>query len=149
MQQLMSGLAALLAANAIGAGAAIDTNSTRIDMEGYEGVVFILPIDDSVATGVASLTVEQNDADSDDGMSALVGAVASKTCLVNDDLNGQLLIVDVLRPAKRYVQAVATSATANIAFGNMIALKYSGRIAPVPPDAGVAAIAKVVSPAEA
>lgn len=99
-----------------------DDNSTRIDMFGFESVMFVVPISDSAATGVATLTVEENDDDSDTGMAAVTNAVATATCTVNDDLNGQVLVAEYRLPAKRYVQAVVTSATANIAFGATTAI---------------------------
>lgn len=125
-----------------------DDNSDRIDMAGYEGVIFICPITDSVDTGVATLTVEQNTADSDTGMAALSGAVATATSAANDDLNGQLLVVDVYRPRERYVQAVRTSGTANIAFGNVTAILYGAKDMPVSSHSTIAAIARAASPAE-
>ena len=133
----------------VGAAANTDQNSDILDMQGYDGVVFIAPITDSVATGVATLTVEQDDANADAGMAALSGAAATATSAKNDDLNGKLLIVDVYRPTKRYVQGVLTSATANIAFGNMIAIRYCGRKAPVTADSTVLSSVLAVGPAEA
>ena len=133
----------------VAAGSTIDDNSDRIDMSGWDGVVFIAPITDSVATGVAALTVEQNDDDSGSGMTALAGAVATATCAVNDDLNDSLLVVDVYKPRKRYLQGVLTSTTANIAFGNTIAILYKSRgVMPVAEDASIADAALAVSPAE-
>lgn len=99
-----------------------DANSTIIDMADYEAVTFIVPIDDSAATGVATLKAESNDANQDSGMAAISGAQAQATCAVNDDINSKVLVVEVQNPGKRYVQAVITSATANIAFGDMIAI---------------------------
>ncbi len=112
----------------VAAGATIDSNSDRIDMADYESVTFIAVVTDSVATGVATLTVEANDADSDSGMAAVTGAAATATCAVNDDINDKLLIVEVARPAKRYVQAVRTSLTANIAYGSVIAILKPRRV---------------------
>ena len=126
-----------------------DANSDRIDMSGWEGVVFIVPITDIADTGVATLTVEQNDIDSDTGMDDLTGGAATATSATNDDLNDQLLVVDVFRPTKRYVQGVITSGTADVAFGNMIAILYNGSKFPVTQDDTVEAIAQVASPAEA
>lgn len=103
--------------DAITAASNTDDNSSRIDMTDIESALFIVPITDSVATGVATLTIEGNDADSDTGMTAITGAAATATCAVNDDLNGTLLMVEVFRPATKYIQAVVTSATANIAYG--------------------------------
>lgn len=104
------------------AGSTIDNNSSRIDMADYESVQFIAPITDSVETGVATLTIEENDADSDTGMSAVEGSAATVTSAANDDVNGTALVSEIYHPAKRYVQAVRTSATANIAYGSVIAL---------------------------
>lgn len=126
-----------------------DQNSDRIDMSGWDGVCFVVPVTDSVATGVATLTIEQNTADSDSGMAALSGASATATSATNDDLNNELLIVDVYRPRERYVQGVVTSSVANIAFGNMVAILYQGRKSPVSDDSSVLDATQVVSPAEA
>ena len=133
----------------VSAGSSIDQNSDILDMSGYEGVMFIVPITDSAATGVATLTIEQNTANSDSGMAALSGATATATCTVNDDLNNTLLIVDVYKPLERYVQGVVTSATANIAYGNMIAIQYKVRKGPITQPSSVQASTLVVSPAEA
>lgn len=132
----------------VSAGSSIDDNSDIIDMQGYEGVVFMVPITDSAATGVATMTVEQNSANSGSGMAALSGAVATATCSTNDDLNDTLLVVDVYRPRERYVQAVLTSATANIAYGNTVAILYGPRVKPVTDHASVQAAALAISPAE-
>jgi len=124
MQNLSDHVRIIAAGDAIAAASDTDEDSSRIDMSRAEGVVFIGKITDSVITGVAALQVEQNDADSDTGMAALSGAVATLTSGANDDLNGQMLIVDVYRPLKRWVQAVRTSLTANIAFGDLVAIVY-------------------------
>lgn len=123
---------------AIVAGSAIDNNSIRIDVSDCESVLFVTSIADSVATGVAGLKIEHNDADSDTGMTAIEDLAAAATSVVNDDLNGSLLIVEIANPTKRYVQAVRTSATANIAFGEIIAIKRK-RIMPVTQGETVAA----------
>lgn len=108
-----------------------DSNSAILDMSGWDGVVFIVPLTDSVQGGVATLTVEANTANSDSGMVAITGATATATSGGNDDLNSTVLVVDVYRPLKRYVQGVITSATQNIAFGDMIAIQYAGHKLPV------------------
>jgi hypothetical protein len=109
---------------ALTASSSIDDNSDRIDMSGYESVTFVTPITDSAATGVATLTVQANDDDSDTGMAAVTGGAATATCAVNDDLNGTLLIAEYRKPldGDRYVQATLTSATANIAYGATLAI---------------------------
>jgi len=125
-----------------------NANSDCIDMSGWDGVVFVVPITDSTDTGVATLTVKQNDSDSDSGMDALENAEATATSATDDDLDDQLLIVDVYRPTKRYVQGVITSDVANMAFGNMIAILYNGSKFPISQDDTVEDIAQVASPDE-
>ena len=132
----------------IAAGSSTDGNSDRLDMAGYDGVLFICPITDSVDTGVAALTVEQDTADADAGMAALSGGVATATSAADDDLNDKLLIVDVYKPTKRYVQAVRTSLTANIAFGSLIAIRYKSSKRPITAHASILQQILAVSPAE-
>lgn len=105
-----------------------DSNSTRIDMADYESVLFVTTITDCASTGVATLVVQSSDADSDDAMAAVSDTGATATCAVNDDLNGKTLITELRLPAKRYVQATRTSATANIAFGEVIAILTPRRL---------------------
>lgn len=133
----------------VAAGSSIDSNSDRIDMAGFEGVIFIAPITDSAITGIATATIQQNTADSDTGMAAVAGAVATATSAANDDLNGQLLVVEAYRPRERYVQCTLTSATANIAYGNVIAILYGKKKKPVTDHSTVSDSATVTSAAEA
>jgi hypothetical protein len=128
----------------VGASSSIDSNSDILDMSGYDGVRFIVPITDSVATGIATLTAQGNSSNSDSGMAALTGASATVTCVVNDDVNGTLLIVDVLHPLLRYIQGVLTSSVANIAYGNMIAELYHSRKQPITDASTVSDVAAVV-----
>lgn len=121
-----------------------DANSDILDMSGYDGVVFIVPIEDSANTGVATLTVEASTTSADTYMAAIAGAVATATDAGGDALNGKLLIVDVHKPLKRYVQAVLTSTVGLIAFGTCIAIRYAGHKAPVTADATVLQATTVV-----
>lgn len=131
-------------AGAVAAGSAIDNNSAIIDMADYEAVGFITNIADSVATGVATLKIEHSDTNADGGMAAVTGAEASATCAVNDDINGSALLVELFHPARRYVQAVRTSATANIAYGDVIAVLKPKRL-PADKGATIAASAYVAN----
>jgi hypothetical protein len=132
----------------VAAGSAIDENSDRIDMANWQSATFIVPITDSVDTGVAALTIEQNISDSDSGMAALSGAVATVTSAANDDLNDKVLAVEVVRPQERYIQAVRTSATANIAYGNVLVILNGPRVKPVPEGATIADMALAIEPDE-
>lgn len=149
MQNLLNNIKLDYVAAAVVAGSSIDNDSAIVDTQGYEGVLFLTPITDSVNTGVATMTIEQNSVNSGTGMAALSGAVATATSGADDDLNGKLLAVDVYRPRERYVRANRASATANIAYGTCIAILYKGIKQPVAQaSADVADSAVVTSPAE-
>ncbi|MEM6907180.1 MAG: hypothetical protein AAF494_00755 [Pseudomonadota bacterium] len=126
----------------VAAGSATDDNSDRIDMQNYESVVFIASITDSAADGTASLTIESDVEDSDANMTPIAGALAQTESAADDDINGQVLIVEVRKPAERFLQAVRGSATADIAFGTMIAL-LKPRRTPVVNHTTVSAVTRV------
>jgi hypothetical protein len=121
-----------------------DANTDILDMSGYDGVVFIVPVEDSANAGVATLTVENSTTNADTYMVAITGAASTATDSGGDALNGKLLIVDVHKPLKRYVQGVFTSSGGNIAFGTCIAIRYHGHKAPVTADATVLQAVTVV-----
>lgn len=128
---------------AVAAAANTDDDSAIFDSNGFESVLFIASITDCLDTGVATLTIEQNTANSASGMAALAGATDTLTSAANDDLNGLVLMVEVVRPRERYLRANRTSATANVAFGDVIAIGIPARKQPVSHTGTV-----VASPAE-
>lgn len=149
MQNLLNKIKLDYVAAAVVAGSSIDNDSAYVDTQGFDGVLFLSTITDSVATGVATMTIEQDEDGSGAG-AALSGAVATATSGTNDDLNGKLLAVDVYRPAQRYLRANRASATANIAYGECLAILYKAIKAPVAQaTADVADSTVVTSPAEA
>lgn len=148
MQHLLKNVALEYVNDAITAAANTDDDSAAVDTQGYEGVMFICPITDSVQGGVATMTVEQ-ETTSDGTFAALSGAVATATSASNDDLNGKLLVVDVYKPRERYLRANLTSATQNIAYGATIAIKYGAHKMPITQATAEVADSEIVtSPAE-
>lgn len=137
-----AGAAIALASNTNSLGSAIDTL-------GFDGVMFLVPIADSVATGVASASVEQCDT-SGGSYAAVDGDAVSATCATNDDINNKFLVIDIHKPRERFVKLRRGSATANIAFGDAIAVLYGARSRPTSLGdiVAAAALAKPVSPAE-
>lgn len=148
MQNLLNKIKLLWLKTVVSAGSSIDDDSAIVDTQGYDGVIFMTTITDSVDTGVATMTVEQNTANSGTGMAALAGAVATATSAANDDLNNKILVVDVYRPRERYLRVNRTSATANIAYGEVTAILYQGNKMPITQGSDVADSAVVTSPAE-
>lgn len=147
MQNLLNQIKLDYVAAAVSAANNTDNDSAIVDTAGFDGVLFLTTITDSVDTGVATMTIEQNTVNSGTGMAALAGAVATATSGANDDLNGKILAVDVYRPRERYVRANRVSATANIAFGECQAILYRGSKMPIT-QVDVTDSAVVTSPAE-
>jgi hypothetical protein len=109
-----------------------DSNSSRVDMAGYDSCLFLAEVAVSANTGVATLTIEGGTTDADPGAgNALTGATATATDGSGGALNNMLLAINVHQPAKRYLQAVRTSAVANITFGPVIAIRYNGKAMPI------------------
>lgn len=148
MQQLSKAVEVKWLGAAVANAANTDDDSAIVDTQGFDGVMFVCPIIDSAITGVAKLIVEQNTANSGTGMAALAGMTAQAVSGANDDLNGKVLIADVYRPMERYLRVNRQSATANIAFGDVLAILYHGRKGPAL-QAGAAAIVAAASPGEA
>jgi len=131
--------------DAVAAGSSIDDDSTVIDMANRQGVTFITPITDSVATGVATMTLQTGTA-SDGSDMADTTATATATCAINDDLNGTLLVIECDRPQKRYVRVNRASATANIAYGAVTAIVHGDRTLPITDHSTVSDVTLSVEP---
>lgn len=106
----------------VAASSSIDNNSTIIDMAGFESVMFVTTITDSAITGVAAMEIQSNTINSDTGMTAVTGTSSTAISGANDDLNGTLLASELRKPTNRFVQATRSSATANIAYGEVFAI---------------------------
>lgn len=148
MQQLSKAVEVKWLKGAVANASNTDDASAIVDTQGFDGVMFVASLIDSANTGVAQLIVEQNTANSATGMAALTGMTAQATSAADDDLNGKLLVADVYRPMERYVRVKRKSATANIAFGDVLAILYHGRMKP-PVWAGAASVVAAASPGEA
>ncbi|MFA5423833.1 MAG: hypothetical protein WC374_08255 [Phycisphaerae bacterium] len=113
------------------------SKSDVLDMQGYDGVLFVVPITDCTSGAVATLTVQENTANSTTGMASITSASATNTSTAGDDQNNKLLLVDVYRPLKRYVMGLLTIGTQDAASGNMLAIRYCGSKAPIAEDATI------------
>lgn len=104
--------------------AGTDVESDILDMEGYEGVVFF----GSIATvNAANFAKAQQDTDSafGDDPQDLEG-----TKVVPGD-NGDSFMIDVYKPRERYVRVVVDRGGANTATGDIYAIQYGAKKAPV------------------
>lgn len=129
--------------NAVAAGQTAQTGSV-IDMANFEGVIFLAAfgtLDTGAVTGLkAQQGLQSNLSDAAD--------LAGTALAITDAADNKLLVLDVFRPAERYVRPVVTRGTADAVIDGVIAIQYGPRVLPVTQDATVAGIETHVSPAE-
>ena len=130
--------------NAVAAGTT-DQQSAVLDMQGWDGVLFLAAFGTLTATQVTSLNAQQGTQVGGGDMADLAG---SKVGPLADGDSNKCLQLDVRRPLERYVRAVVDRGTANAVIDGVIAIQYSGRAAPALLAASVAFAKAIVSPAE-
>lgn len=122
---------------AAAAQTAID--SSILDMSGYEGVMFVALLGDVTATSVLTLTAKGNSANHLTVPAPVTqGATAAFTAGAAD-ADSKALMVDVYKPALRYMFANLTRTTADAIVGGIIAIQYSSVNKPTTQDASVIA----------
>lgn len=101
-------------------------NSTAVDMQGFEGVLFLVNAGAITAGGVQSINAAQGDT-SGGTFDDLVG---SKVVVADDD-DDQAFWIDVYKPADRFVRLEIARATQDSAFGPIWAFQYEAGKKPV------------------
>lgn len=127
--------------NAVAAGTT-DSNSSSVDMAGFDAVRFIVLLGTLTSTQVTKLLIQQSDDDS------TFETIATSNAAADADSN-KMFISDVYRPEKRYVRAVVDRGTANAVIDGVIAEQYEARDMPVTNGTTVIQTQKSVTPAAA
>lgn len=111
------------------AASTTDVDSARVDMTGYDSVIFIASIGDVTSGAVIQLVAKSNAADSTSsstteksGTSTTAGASNMDNCLV---------AVDLHKPTLRYAYATLIIDTQNAVFESMFAIQYNAKNVPV------------------
>lgn len=131
-------------AAAAAAQSALTTDT--IDMAGWTGVVFVAHLGDVSDGSVLGLTAYDSDEsnanfdDLEDPLAFTAGA---------SDADNKLLILDVVRPERRYVRCVLSRTTANAIVGGIIGIKYGPLHTPVTQGETVLASGTLSNPARA
>lgn len=124
--------------NATAAGTTDTLNGDIIDLANHDSVLLVAITGDVTNTAVGTLKAYcgDNSALSD-------GAYKTATAAFTADAtsaDNKLVILDVVRPGKRYVRADFVRATANIAVESIIAIRYNARAIPTTQPADVVAV---------
>lgn len=129
-----------------GAASATPTKGTIIDMQGFDGVLFVAAFDNVLDTSAIALKIAGADTNSSGAMALLTGAEAGATADATSADN-KLLAVDVYKPSNRYLEAQVFHVTANAPFDGVFAIKYRGRQMPVTQGSTVLASASAAGQA--
>ncbi len=119
--------------NYILAAGTSDVNSTVVDMQGFDSVLFILAAGVIATSGAVSIKVQEgaasNLSDAADLANTNIGP-----CADTDD--NKLFISEILRPAKRYLRVVTTRGDGgNSTIDFLIAILFNAGKMPVAADA--------------
>jgi len=115
------------------ADGATDPDSDSVDMEGFDGVMFLGIVGTIAATGTVTLAAEQS---SDDSTFNALSGISAEAGAADDD---KFLLLDVYRPTDRYVRTALTRGTADSVYGGTIAIQYKARKKPTVQDASTLA----------
>lgn len=115
-------------------------NSSVLDMNGFDGVLFVALLNDSTNGCVLTLTGKENTANSTTVPAPTsTGVAATFTDVDGTSVDNNMLMIDVLNPSQRYVFANLTRTTQNCAVDGILAIQYRARSKPTTQSAGVLA----------
>lgn len=143
--QLTNEVKTILAKTTVAAGATDITDATAIDTQGFEGVRFIFSfgaITSGAATSVAAagLATSSPTPGTDD--------LAGTKITVADTDDDKIVILDIHKPAQRYIRPFVKRATQNAVLNSIVAELYGAPDkSPVAKDTSVASQELHVSPA--
>lgn len=103
-----------------------DTPTASTDMQGWDGVMFIVLA--GVMTGVGSRVGIHVQSSADDGSSDPYVDIGSHFELAGAARSETAYVVDVLRPQKRWLRGRMTWNIANSAPNGIVAVTYRGRV---------------------
>lgn len=125
-------------AQAAGTGA---VNGTAVDMQGFEGVLFLVAF--GAIVGGAATTVKAQQGAVSDGSDAQ--DLAGTQVTVGDGDDNKVVALEIYQPRDRYVRPVVTRATQNATVDSIVAILFNGRTKPVTLDATIVAASKTVT----
>ena len=117
------------------AAAQTEVLTSVLDMQGYDGVLFLALLGDVADTSVLTLTAKENTASSTSSPTptAVSGGAATFTAGASNADN-KVLAVDVVCPTKRFVFGSLTRTTANAVVDGIVAVRYKAHAKPVVND---------------
>lgn len=119
-----------------------DVNSSRVDMAGFDGVLFLVLVGTVDATGTVTATAGQSPTD------ALGTRLPSSAVSLGAADDNKILVLDVRRPDERFVDCQVDRDVANSVIDGILAIPYAVREAPADQHSSVAARSSTLAPSE-
>ena len=126
-----------------GVAATTDITSDEVDMQGCEGVIFVIPFGTITGSAVTSIYAQQ---DTVTGMGTAADLEGTSQTVADTDDNTTFYI-DIVKPRERFVHVIVDRGTQNAVVGSITAIKYGVRKVPVTQPTGTSGETHV-SPAE-
>jgi len=104
--------------------------SDIVDMDGYEGVLFVALLGTLLENGTLDVFVEQHTLNQTSGMARVATTTLHTVTAAHALLAKSAIAVDIFQPRERYLQCNVTPAVANAVICGVIAIKYKGTKAP-------------------
>lgn len=98
-----------------------DLNGAEVNMESFENVAFIFHWGVITASGVQSVKAQQDVVTGMAGAADLIGT----NILVADDDDGEITVIDIIKPLEQFVRPVVLRATQN-AVVSCVGIAYNG-----------------------
>lgn len=133
-----------ISADGAGTASATPNKMTIIDMDGFESVCIFAAMGNVLTTSVLTLKAAGATTNSSGAMALLTGS-ATFTAGASD-ADDKLIVLDVVKPPYRYIEAQLTCATADGPYDGVFAILYNGARKPVTQGSSVIASATTDSP---
>ena len=104
--------------------------SDVIDMQNFDGLVFLAALGDVLDTGVNVLQAQHSDVGDGTGMNDITASVVSFTAGASDADN-KLMLLEIFRPTKRFLRVTLTRSVANTVLDGIFAFQSNPAEAPV------------------
>ena len=127
---LSKALSVISAANASAAGTATIT-SAAIDTAGYEGVLIAIKFGAIVSGAVVTVKAQQS---SDNAVADAYADLLGTSQTVADTDDNKVFLIDIYKPAERYLKAIVSTATQNSTVECIVAYRYGAKKLPAVDD---------------
>lgn len=133
-----------ISADGAGTASATSNKMTIVDMDGFESVLFFAAMGNVLTTSVVTLKAAGATTNSSGAMALLTGSAGGTADATSFD--DKLVILDVVKPPYRYIEAQLFCVTADAPYDGVFAIQYNGSRVPVTQGSTVVASSTSDSP---